>query len=282
MSENNLPNIEGEENVTPEVEEAVETAEEIIEDAQDAAETAEDVFEMAEDVDELSQEDIEYVTQQVEEIVTKKSGAGKVVAIVIVIVAVLAAVGFGAFKYLTRNPYNEMGYINVSGRTIAEVAAEAGMGIDEFLATYSLPADMPEDTEESAAYYNIPVSKIAEMYGMDTAGIKEMLGLGDDVTDTTTWGEAEGKTTLAKYIGEENIDAFKTEYGLGDEVTGETLWGEIRNIVDAKTVEMREAAEAEAAKAAEEGTADPEADADTAEDTDAPQEGEADGEQTAE
>ncbi len=271
MNENNLPNIEGEENVTPAVEETTETIEEVVEEA-----VAEEIE--AEEADELSAEDIEYVTQQVEEAfeAKKKGGAGKVVAIVVVIVAVLAAAGFGVFKYLSRNPYNEMGYINVSGRTIADVAEQAGMSVEEFLVEYRLPADMPEDTEESAAYYNIPLSKMAEMYGVDAATLKEMLGLGDDVTDTTPWGEAEGKATLAKYVGEENLETFKTEYGLGDDITGETLWGDVRNLVDEKTLEKQEAAKAEADKAAAEGTDD------TADDAAETADGAAEGEQVAE
>lgn len=279
MNENNLPNIEGEENTTPVTEEtAEETADEVFEAAE---EILEDVLEdVVDEENGLSEEDIEFVTQQVEEFAETqkaKGGAGKVVAIVIVVIAILAAAGFGVFKYLTRNPYNEMGYINVSGRTIEEVAAQAGLGLDEFLAEYSLPADMPADTEESAAYYNIPLSKIAEMYGMDTAAIKEMLGLGDDVTDTTPWGEAEGKAPLSKYIGEENLEAFKAEYGLGEEVTGETLWGEIRNTVDAKTLEMQQQAAAEAEAGADAETAD-----DTQTDADANAEGGAETEQAAE
>ena len=200
------------------------------------AEEIEDVFE---------DEDIEIVFDETLEPteVKAKGKAGKVVAAIVVAVIVVAAVVFGLFKVLNRNPYNQMGYVNVSGRTIGEVAADAGVELDQFLANYGLPADMPEDTEEAAAYYNIPVKYIAQMYGMDVEGLKSMLGLGDDVTEETPWGEAEGKSPLSKYIGEDNLEAFKAEYGLGDEVTADTLWGEIRNIVDSKTLADREAQE---------------------------------------
>ena len=256
MNENNLPNIEGEENTIP----AEETVEEVVEE-----DVAEDIFDGAEEVleetfDEVFEDeelpvDAEEIADFAEE-VKAKGGAGKIVAIIVVVVAILAAAVFGVYKYITRNPYNAMGYVNVSGRTIEEVAISAGMTLEEFLADYSLPADMPADTEEAAAFYNIPVSKIAEMYGMDFATIKEMLGFGDDVTESTPWGEAEGKSPLSKYIGEDNLESFKAEYGFGDEVTGETLWGEIRNIVDQKTLEKQEAE-----KAAAEAEADAEEDA---------------------
>lgn len=260
MNENNFPNIDGEENTTP-VEETTEemveevVAEEVVEEAaDDVLEGAEEVLE--ETFDEVFEDedmpiDAEEIVDFAQE-VKAKGGAGKVVAIIVVIVAILAAAGFGVFKYLTRNPYNEMGYVNVSGRTVEEVATSVGMTLDEFLADYGLPADMPADTEEAAAFYNIPVSKIAEMYGMDMATIKEMLGLGDDITENTPWGEAEGKSPLKKYVGEENLESFKAEYGLGEDVTGDTLWGEVRNIVDQKTLEKQQS-EKETENAAAEG-----------------------------
>lgn len=129
-------------------------------------------------------------------------------------------------------------YINVSGKTIGEIAEQEGYAnFSEFLAEYGLPADLPADTTEAEAYYNIPTGKIAEQLGIGLDELKESLGLGDDVTADTPWGEAEGKSPLRYYIGEEYLDDFKAEYGLGDEVTGDTLYGEVRNIVDQKTLE---------------------------------------------
>lgn len=240
MNENNLPNIDGEENTAP-----IEDTNEVV----DEIEAVEDEIFVPVDEDAEPAEPAEETSEPAafsdiaEPAEVKKGSGGKIAAIVIIIVAVLAIAAVCVYKIATRNPYNNMGYINVSGRTIGEVASQAGYNsVDEFLAEYGLPADMPEDTEESAAYYSIPVSKIAQMYGMEVADLKELLGLGDDVTDTTPWGEAEGKATLAKYIGEDNLDEFKQEYGLGDEITGETLWGEVRNIVDKKTLEAQKAA----------------------------------------
>lgn len=260
MNQDNFQNFDGEENTTP-VEETTEVTEE---------EVTEETFDAVEDT---ADEEAEAETPEFEEIkpfeeITapekKKSNAGIIALIVVLIVAILGVGGFCVFKYLTRNPYNNMGYINVSGRTIQDVADAAGMSLDEFLADYGLPADMPADTEEAAAFYNIPVSKIAEMYGMDMATIKEMLGLGDDVTDDTTWGEAEGKAPLSKYVGESNLESFKEQYELGDDVTGDTLWGEVRNIVDQKTLELEKAAEeAEADADATDGEADDNSSADT-------------------
>lgn len=130
------------------------------------------------------------------------------------------------------NKYNEMGYIDVSGKTVADIAKEQGMTTEEFLAAYSLPADMPADTTETAAYYNIPLSKIAEMYAMDVETLKETLQLGAEITGDTPWGVAEGEATVGVYVGAENVDAFKAQYGFGDEVTAQTKWKEVRAVVD--------------------------------------------------
>lgn len=198
---------------------------------------------------------------------------GIAIAIVVIAAVVVLAFGFGNNLF---NKYNRMGYVDVSGRTIAEIADQSGYELADFLAVYGLPADMPGSTSESAAYYNIPCSKIAEMYGMDFATLKEMLQWGDDITEDTTWGVAEGETTIAAYVGEENIESFKEQYGFGDEVTGETQWKEVRNIIDQQMRDARiaeeqaaeEAANATEEPAAEETTAEPAAD--TAEATEAP------------
>lgn len=266
MDENMIPNADVEENTAPVADEATEEAvEDVVEETvieEPAEEAVEDAVEEATEEDEVP---IVY-DETLEPTEVKKNGkAGKIIAIAVVAVIVVAVAVFGIVKLVTRNPYNEMGYVNVSGRTIAEVAESAGVDLNQFLANYGLPADMPADTEEAAAYYNIPVKYIAQMYGMDTDTLKEMLGLGDDVTDDTPWGEAEGKATLSKYVGDENLEEFKVEYGLGDEVTGDTLWGEIRNTVDKKTLADRKAQEeADAATTGSDDTLSTEADADVA------------------
>lgn len=197
--------------------------------------------------------------------------AGISIACVAVAVVIILAIFFGP-KLM--NKYNRMGYIDTTGRTIGEVADANGYELADFLASYDLPADMPESTYESVAYYMIPAKKVAEMYGMDFASLKEMLGWDDTVTEDTPWGEAEGETTLSKYVGEDNLSQFKEQYNLGDEITGETKWKEIRNIIDQQARDERIAAEKEeaAAKKSEEESAT-EAPADDAAATEAPVDG---------
>ena len=69
----------------------------------------------------------------------------------------------------------------------------------------------------------------------------------------TTWGVAEGETTVGSYIGEDNLDEFKKQYGFGDEVTAETKMKEIRNAMDQQSRDARIASE-KAQKEAEKAT----------------------------
>ncbi len=272
------------ENVTPETEEVVETiseeiAEEVKEENLEDTEVAEEIIETAEEAYETTDEIVsdgevteEELEQVVEEIIAgkKKSKAPFVVIAIVVVLAIIAAVIINSFG---GNKYNKLGYANPEGRTIEDVAEQMGISLEEFLTTYSLPADMPEDTEEMAAYYSMPVKVFAEMYGVDFATFKEAYGIPDETTpavadgivgkikalfggdkivaidENTPWGVVLDELTLADYVGEENLETFKEYYGLGDEVTLETRYKEIRKTVEEKTMEL--AAEAKAAQEAQ-------------------------------
>ena len=159
-----------------------------------------------------------------------------VAAVIVVAIVVVLAVKFGPSMF---NKYNRLGYVDVSGRTVAQVAEEQGMDVDEFLEQFDLPSDMPGNTTESAAYNCIPVSKMAEMYGMDFNTIKEVLKFPDDVDEDTAWGDAIGQVTLGDYVGEDNLAEFKETYGFGDDITADTLWKDVRQTVDEKSRQQR-------------------------------------------
>lgn len=227
------------------VEETVEeVAAEVSEAAENISEKAEEIVQEAADKAEefaaAAEDKIEEGVQEVKEFVNeafapekKKSPAAAVIAaiIVLLIAAFCVLLGMGKIPQIY-NKYNHMGYVNVTGRTIADIADDAGMEISELLEEYGLPKDMPANTQESAAYYMMPVKNIARMYGMSFDDMKELLGFGDDITEDTAWGVAEGEVTLEKYIGEDNLDEFKEKYGFGDEITLETKWKEVRKTVD--------------------------------------------------
>lgn len=219
------------------IEEATQEAtEEAVEEAVNG--TAEEAAEeSAQDTDE-SQEEV-VLTEEIPEEIKKGSKTGAIIAVAVALVIVVAAVVTSTLDF---NKYNKMGYVDISGKTIQDIADAQGVTLSEFLETYELPSDMPGNTTEAAAYYTIPAGIIAEMNGLDFETLKAMLKLPDDVTEDTPWGEAEGGILLADYIGgEDKVEAFKEQYGFGDEVTSETTWGEIRNQVDTVTKEKNEA-----------------------------------------
>ncbi len=265
-------------NFEMENEEVTEAIEELVEEVtEDTEEITEEVTEAAEEIIEEVAEVAEEATEEIPEVVfaqediaeiTKKRGIGAKIAIaagaVVAVIAILTGtiigiIGWDTFKkfddstllaikrIVVKNPYNEMGYYNFSGRTIEQVAQDAGMPLADFLEQYALPADMPADTIEEAAYYSIPLGAFAEnIYGISIDEFKEFFGLGDDVTEETPYGEAEGKITLRYAIGEESFEDFKAEFGFGDEVTLDTTYGEVRPAIEKQRYEEQMAAEQEA------------------------------------
>ncbi|MDO4618230.1 MAG: hypothetical protein Q4B31_01750 [Clostridia bacterium] len=245
MNEDIFENVDGEEVLEETMEQ--QPSDEISQDAE---------IEINEEMNETFSEDVSKPQK-------KKVKVGLIVGIVVGVL-IVALVAFGIYKYndkgsklsvqmhkmFGQNHYNAMGYYNESGRTIQDIADEQGITVEEFLVAYSLPADMPADTEEAAAYYNIPVLKLAEMSNMTFDQFITILGLEDEgIKATDPWGEVEDKVTLGAYIGEEELDAFKEEYKLGDDVNKDTRFGEIRKQVDKVRKEEKEAKEEEQKKA---------------------------------
>lgn len=141
-------------------------------------------------------------------------------------------------KKASADKYNK-GRVNVTGKTVGEIAKQMGKDFDQFLADNGLPADMHEDTYESVAAYYRPVQKVAEDAGATLEELKMMFGL-DDIDPDDTWGEVYDRVTLDKVVGADAFENFKKEMGLGDEVTLDTKWGEIRNTVEKKQKEQNE------------------------------------------
>ena len=258
--------IEGTTEVAPEI------ADEIVETVQEVYADADEVLEDGEVTGEEAQEFIEELVEK-----KKKSKAPFVVIAIVIVLAIVAAL---VYNFFGGNPYNKLGYANPSGRTIADVSEELGLTLDEFLTNYSLPADMPADTEEMNAYYSMPAKVFAQMYGIDFATMKEAFGIPDETTPTvsttiadkikalfggneiqtidenTPWGIVLDELTLGSYLGEENIASFAEYYGLTGEVTAETKYKEIRKQVEKKTMELANQQETENAEEASETVED--------------------------
>lgn len=200
-----------------------------------------------------SVEEQENVVPETEEDIAEEKSRRSLWIVVPVIVALVVAIGTLAVMGLRAlgviNPY-EKDYIDVTGRTAADIAKEKNYKYEKFLKEYSLPDDMPKSTSERAVYYNIPVKKYVEKTpGVESfEQLKADMGWDDTITEDTTMGDALDVTKLSYYVGDDQLERFKALYELSEEVTGDTLYGEVRNIVDTKEKEFRQA---EAAAATE-------------------------------
>ncbi|MBQ3125140.1 MAG: hypothetical protein IJC09_06960 [Clostridia bacterium] len=216
---------------------------------------SEELLEKQETAEEaVEQENV--VVPETEEENSEEKGKRSLWIVVPIIVAVVVAVGALAVMGLRAmgviNPY-EKDYIDVTGRTAADIAKEKNYKYEKFLKEYGLPDDMPKSTSERAVFYNIPVKKYVEKTpGIESfEQLKADMGWDDTITEDTTMGEALDVTKLSYYVGEEQLERFKALYGLSDEVTGDTLYGEVRNIVDTKEQEFYQAELAQAQAEAE-------------------------------
>ncbi|MCD8390471.1 MAG: hypothetical protein LUD03_01345 [Firmicutes bacterium] len=145
----------------------------------------------------------------------------------------------------TNDALPDGGYVDTTGKTVAEAAEENGMTLEEYIAENNLPENLPSLVSENEANYTIPVSKMAERYGMSFEEFKQTLDFPDSVTEDTTWGEALDEVTIGAYIGEGNVESFKEKYNLPDSVSADTKWGEVRETVDAAKRENRISSESD-------------------------------------
>ena len=127
-------------------------------------------------------------------------------------------------------------YLDITGRSVGQVADSQGYEFDEFKAMVGLPDEIPSTESEAVAQNNLPAEVYAQMVGTNFQMMKEAYGWGDEITPQTPIGIAIDVTPLSKYIGMDSLEEFKTEYGLGEEVTGDTLWGQVR--LDVEKIEQ--------------------------------------------
>lgn len=274
---NNEEELETSEEVTEEVtEEAVEV---IAEDVTE--ETAEDA--VAEPDEETIDETVEIIDGEAVKVtadIPSKNPMSKVVAIAVATVAVIAVVvliivnPFAKkdidamreaykdtlkIKVVKNNPY-EKDYIDTAGEMIGEIADKAGYTCDEYKELFGLPKDMPASTNSNAAQSYIPVRILIKQYGMTIEEFRKEYGLGDNITEDSTFGDATDEMTLENMFGlstltdeekSEQLTKIKETYGLSDDVTIQTKYKDVRKTIDEYIKSQREQSE-EAKKQEEE------------------------------
>lgn len=277
----NIENVAESENDTV-TEEVTEKAAEVVEEA--AAETVETVEEAAEKAAEAVEATAENAAETVEqsaektpiEVDNRKSmprfALAAVLAVAVVLIAgilVLSLVlinGRGGGRYY-KQPYSiseypyanetidydafQKKYLDTTGQTAEALADSVGLEYEELLMLYRLPKDFPKTMSENAAQSAIPVGRMCELRRSSFEEIKSEMGWGDDITETTPYGEALDKTLLKNAVGEEYVDEFKSEFSLGDDVTGDTLFGDVRPQYEKALKELNEKQNATPAPASE-------------------------------
>jgi hypothetical protein len=221
--------------------ETEETVEEVTEIP--AEEVAEEITEEATSEETENIEDAE--ESSLEEPVKQSSGkvcgiVGAAVALVVVVVACLWY--FGVI-----NPY-EKGYVDVSGKNIAQAADESGYTLREYKKMNGLPFVMSKYTNENAASNSVKLKAIIERSGNSLDDFKKQYGWNDSITEDTTVGDALGATKLSVLLGADSADEetskqileqFKEYYEFDENVTLDTLYRDVRNKMDEKTRQTR-------------------------------------------
>ena len=113
-----------------------------------------DVSEISEVVEEVTEETVDDMSEE-----KKRRSLWVIVPIIVALVVgvgTLTVMGLRAVGII--NPY-ERDYIDVTGRTAAQIAKDKNYKYEKFLKEYGLPGDMPKSTSERAVFYNIPVKK---------------------------------------------------------------------------------------------------------------------------
>lgn len=271
MSENNLPNMDGNneelDNQALNNEEAENQAAE-----NEAADYTAEVSGFAGSDDDFAAEDYGYNDNTADYAETPVSDGAAVeapkshtAAIAIGTVAALVLIIAGLLIWYITKPLPQPTYIDVNGQTLGDMAASTGMELSEIIYMYDLPKNTPAEASISQVQYMIPLKKMAVMNQMGLQKFKEQYNIPDEITGEgnfldsilkvfginrykitgdTPFGLAEGEITLGDYIGEENLEEFKEEYGISADATVDTKWKEVRDTVMAKQKEEYEAQQA--------------------------------------
>ena len=143
------------------------------------------------------------------------------------------------------NRLNNLGFLNVSGMTIADEAEEARMTMEVYRETFKIPENIPDDTFMEVAYNLQPVKRVAEDYEMSYEEFKKLYSIPEfvvresgekiPITEDMPWGVVRDELTVEGLMLK--LDDLRRAYGFGEEVSGETKWKEIRPDIEKKQLE---------------------------------------------
>lgn len=197
------------------------------------------------------------------------------VIIAVIILAVLGVASYAVYGKISDNLEEKAISEGTKEATINYTAKQQGKTVKEFLSEYGVENSGLKGSQPiSDMYGKMTVENFAKYSGQELDAFLEEYKLKDKVSKDDLWEDAELKLPLGVYIGgDDYIEQFKEVYELDASVTKDTPWGDVKETVEKKQEEMKNATPAPETTAAAEAPAEAET-TDTASDapTEAPAE----------
>lgn len=190
----------------------------------------------------------------------KKNNSDKVINLVLalVIVVVAAIGGYAAYgkikkeRELNAAAQQAMQDAQNQVATVADIAAEKGITVEELLAKTGLEASgLTAESTETDLFGVMTLEGYAKFMDEDVAELKKKFGI-EKLDNGMLWQEAQLQITMAKVAEVEyeiSFEEFAMQQGLPAEITGETTFGEALEIMQAQQAAAAPEAEATAPEA---------------------------------
>lgn len=166
-------------------------------------------------------------------------------AIIVLIILAFVAVGVYATYGKIAEGIKDRAIENGEAEaTVAYLAKQENMSVEDYLAQYGLSVGdtITEKSTQSEMVDNMTLENYGKYVGQDAQEMIDGTNLQDKVTKDTLWKDFLPLIPSVSYYGEEQFNKLKEVYGLGDEVTPETPYGELQKILEEKQAQMADEA----------------------------------------
>lgn len=165
------------------------------------------------------------------------------IIIAVIIVAFVAVGAYAVYGKISSGIQERKIENGEAEATVGYLAKQQGMTAEDYLAQYGLTlgGDIDENTTQSDMLDSMTLEKYAEYSGQNADDIITNAGLSEQVTKDSLWGEVRTLMPVSAYYNEEQLNQIKQIYGIGDEVTLDTKYGDFEKIMEEKQSQMAEA-----------------------------------------
>ncbi len=166
--------------------------------------------------------------------------------IIVLVIVVFVGVGVYATYGKISEGIEDKAVENGAEATVGYLARQSDMTVEDYLAQYGLELGdtITKKTTESEMLDNMSVEYHANYYGQDADELIETAGLQDQVTKDMPWKEFLDLVPAHLVVGDDEISQTKEQYGLGDEITDDTTYGEYNALIEEKQAEQDNSSEA--------------------------------------